>query len=348
MSQSDPSNYVAVGTSGPDLVAKMNLSGDAYLTTNKGGSAPTYADGGTFWLDDNTSPWVLKMYDGADWIIQGYFDAGTNLYTPVCDVVTEATADTGVTVDGVLCKDGDVTISGNRLRTGVDGADLFLIRYSADDTDYMIKVHRTGAGDYEAYVRDGGADGKIWHSENDGVGSGLDADLMHGKDLTSSGDRWDVIPRVGASGNMPTGFALDFYEGDAADPRDGRLQVVSNALKYDDTVDNLFVPMSDEQIKIKTVDIGTWDMDATATVTKALGVSGANIRGVPEVLIFADDGNFYPLGIVSAANYSTQQGGIVGVSSTGVITLGRLVGGFFDHTLFDNPGNRGYITFKHV
>lgn len=66
---------------------------------------------------------------------------------------------------------------------------------------------------------DGSNFGKIWHSENDGSGSGLDADLLRGLPFTSSGNRFGVIVPVEASGVMEIGRYLDFHttNGDAGD-----------------------------------------------------------------------------------------------------------------------------------
>lgn len=56
---------------------------------------------------------------------------------------------------------------------------------------------------------------KIWHSENDGASSGLDADLLDGMQTSSSGDRWGVVPFVAADGVMEVGKIIDFHETDA-------------------------------------------------------------------------------------------------------------------------------------
>lgn len=52
------------------------------LTTNSGSQRPSYAVEGTQWLDTSVTPWILKIYDGTDDIIQGYIDPTNNLYTP--------------------------------------------------------------------------------------------------------------------------------------------------------------------------------------------------------------------------------------------------------------------------
>lgn len=43
-------------------------------------SAPAEAQAGTIWLDNTSNPYVLKIYDGADWIIMGYMNTSTNTF----------------------------------------------------------------------------------------------------------------------------------------------------------------------------------------------------------------------------------------------------------------------------
>lgn len=50
----------------------------ALLNHHKGSSAPSYAEAGTIWLDDTSTPWKLKFYDGADWIVFATFNSTTN------------------------------------------------------------------------------------------------------------------------------------------------------------------------------------------------------------------------------------------------------------------------------
>ena len=107
MAQKDAS--ITPDESGSAHLTTQSQQGEALQTNNSGGTEPSYKKAGMYWLDTSGTPWILKMYDGTDWIIQGYFNATTNLYTPVCDEISEATSDAGVTVDSVLLKDGEVT-----------------------------------------------------------------------------------------------------------------------------------------------------------------------------------------------------------------------------------------------
>ena len=50
----------------------------ALLNHHKGATAPSYAEAGIIWLDDTATPWKLKIYDGADWIVIGAVNSTTN------------------------------------------------------------------------------------------------------------------------------------------------------------------------------------------------------------------------------------------------------------------------------
>lgn len=67
---SQPASY-GVRTSGPASMAEVagdaNDTLNAFLSMHKSGSAPSYKVAGTIWLDDSTTPWTAKVYDGAVW-----------------------------------------------------------------------------------------------------------------------------------------------------------------------------------------------------------------------------------------------------------------------------------------
>lgn len=97
-------------------------------------------------------------------------------------------------------------------------------------------------------------------------------------------------------------------------------------------------------LKTKIVDIGSWDMDATASISVAHGLSYSNIRGI-KVLIKDDDGTLWtPLDIYSGGS----SGGNYVMTATQV-QLSREAGGLFDSTDFNSGlGSRGYILIDHI
>lgn len=74
-------NFDIEGTdTGDDLVLAMDSFRDSIWSRHKGSVAPTYAVAGMEWLDDAvTNKWVGKIYDGAAWAIQFYYDVVNDL-----------------------------------------------------------------------------------------------------------------------------------------------------------------------------------------------------------------------------------------------------------------------------
>ncbi|MCK5659285.1 MAG: tail fiber protein [Alphaproteobacteria bacterium] len=50
----------------------------ALMNHHKGSSVPSYAAAGMIWLDDAATPWLLKVYDGTDWVAFSSINASTN------------------------------------------------------------------------------------------------------------------------------------------------------------------------------------------------------------------------------------------------------------------------------
>ena len=80
MSQFDFGTIDPSATSGPGLAVLLGNFRTALNSTHKGATAPTYKIAGTIWLDDTTTPWYLKIYDGADWITIGSVNASGNVF----------------------------------------------------------------------------------------------------------------------------------------------------------------------------------------------------------------------------------------------------------------------------
>jgi hypothetical protein len=71
---------IAANQTGTQYRTQDNDRYAAHLTTHSGTSRPSYAVAGTLWLDTISTPWVLKMYDGADDISIGTVNASTNAF----------------------------------------------------------------------------------------------------------------------------------------------------------------------------------------------------------------------------------------------------------------------------
>jgi hypothetical protein len=98
-------------------------------------------------------------------------------------------------------------------------------------------------------------------------------------------------------------------------------------------------------LKVKVVEIGDWDMDATATINVAHGLTYAKIRFATASIRNDGDTDVYMLAYTSAAG---SLGGGVSWDNTN-IALTRDSGGFFDNVVFDATSyNRGWITIWYT
>lgn len=79
---SQQDSQIGANQSGLDYRTQDNAGKKALLNHHKGSSAPSYKEAGMLWLDDTSTPWVAKFYDGTDWITMGEVNASTNAFTP--------------------------------------------------------------------------------------------------------------------------------------------------------------------------------------------------------------------------------------------------------------------------
>lgn len=80
MSQSTPT--IGANKTGLQYRQEDNDGKKALLNHHKGSTAPSYKEAGMIWLDDAATPWLLKFYDGADWITLGEVNATANTFNP--------------------------------------------------------------------------------------------------------------------------------------------------------------------------------------------------------------------------------------------------------------------------
>lgn len=76
----------SVPTVGPASMAAYSARADdsfnALLSLQRGSSRPSYAVAGTLWIDDTSTPWVIKLYDGTQDATVGTVDPATGDYVP--------------------------------------------------------------------------------------------------------------------------------------------------------------------------------------------------------------------------------------------------------------------------
>lgn len=100
-------------------------------------------------------------------------------------------------------------------------------------------------------------------------------------------------------------------------------------------------------LKLKIIEIGDWNMNTTRNITKAHGLTLADIRTI-KVFIRQDvNGNVYDFAAAGNSQTATANK-YVYADSTNVYVY-RSTDGFFDSSNFDNASfNRGWIFVWHV
>lgn len=103
------------------------------------------------------------------------------------------------------------------------------------------------------------------------------------------------------------------------------------------------------QLVCKTVNIGDWNMDTTASVSVAHGL-GANYKKIVSVTGWIRDdldSSYYPIGYTQANGIAQVSEGAVARDATN-ITLNRVLSGSFDGTAFDSTSyNRGKLIITY-
>ena len=96
------------------------------------------------------------------------------------------------------------------------------------------------------------------------------------------------------------------------------------------------------------VNIGDWDMDATASVSVTHGIADySKIRGI-EVMIRPDAAtSLVPLN--TANNTTGVAAGLIGQTSSTTTALFRVAGEQFDNVGYDSTSfNRGFLVIRHI
>lgn len=62
--------------------AAVNDALQALASNNKGSSQPATRYPGMTWIDDSATPWVEKRWTGSAWVVSGYINASTGIWTP--------------------------------------------------------------------------------------------------------------------------------------------------------------------------------------------------------------------------------------------------------------------------
>lgn len=138
-------------TDGTQLSQHLNNWRDAVLSAHKGAADPTYALAGMVRLDDASMPWLIKRFDGTDWVVEGEFDPNTNIVSyrhRTFVLVKTASYSIGVNDFGRLIKvnatSGAVTITLPAIADAKNGFPITIVK--GDSTVNVVTVQRS-AGD---------------------------------------------------------------------------------------------------------------------------------------------------------------------------------------------------------
>lgn len=82
MSQSDFGNITSPQPGADFFDNKLEPWRDALHTLHRGNARPSYVQSGMQWIDDSTTPWVLKVFQGSDDIVMGTLDPSTLDFVP--------------------------------------------------------------------------------------------------------------------------------------------------------------------------------------------------------------------------------------------------------------------------
>lgn len=119
---------------------------------------------------------------------------------------------------------------------------------------------------------------------------------------------------------------------------------LSGSGTFDETSSNV-----SKKIKKTVIEIGTWDMDSTASKGVSHGLSAVDIRNVSVLIL---DDTFISSQMLINSESLTGTSGVAStlVKVTGTeIVMSRATDGEFDSNLYDSTSqNRGYITIEHV
>jgi len=124
---------------------ELNGALAALGSTMKGPYTPPSVQAGLTWLDDSASPWVLKIYDGADWISIGTVNPTTNAF--LASGIGEGAVSTAGLADGAV---STAKIADGAVSTGKIAANaVTFAKMQAIGTSRLLGRSTSGSGEVE-------------------------------------------------------------------------------------------------------------------------------------------------------------------------------------------------------
>ena len=188
----------------------------------------------------------------------------------------------------------------------------------------------------------GGVDYTVWHSGNDGGGSGLDADLVDGFHVNGSQKPYGMIPLIGADGVMEVGKYIDFHN-DNTTGSDFSTRLYCSG-EYANTVS---LPSASGTLALTSSNVASatklqtartiWgkSFDGTGNVDGALTINKATTSGGDYDACVLINGTYAETGFHRALSYENQK---MAVGSTAAMYVGAK----------NTQYNGGFLGFKYV
>lgn len=178
MSQYDFGTIDASTKSGTALASDLNSWRTALHSLHSGTSRPSYAVAGTLWIDTTSSPWTIKIFDGADDIAIGTVDATANSFAVTLNdsAVTTAKINNGAVTVAKLA-----TVAGNAGKLVAYDASGVPTVVSAGTDTYPLVSNGTALAAFEQLATSGIADAAVTVAKISAAGS------TAGQVLTSTG-----------------------------------------------------------------------------------------------------------------------------------------------------------------
>ncbi|MFU0504000.1 hypothetical protein [Pseudaminobacter sp. NGMCC 1.201702] len=102
MTQFDFGTINPTTKSGATLATDLNSFRDAVNSGHKGSAAPSYSVAGMRWIDDSGDPlWIVRVYDGTNWIDEFAIDSSANRAYPVSAGARQSFQAVGGAVDAL-------------------------------------------------------------------------------------------------------------------------------------------------------------------------------------------------------------------------------------------------------
>lgn len=102
-------------------------------------------------------------------------------------------------------------------------------------------------------------------------------------------------------------------------------------------------------LNVKTIDMGDWDMENTASITVTHGLDLTKIRYFSAVVRNDDDTSYSPLTLGFTGVAGSEQAGYIVRAGVSSVTLNRTLPGSYSHPDYNSTSyNRGWVTIWYI